>query len=80
MFPIIGPEMAAALLGSSNEAEESIQKLKPRRRPHRIRFKVILSAFCRRVGNSINLPTERELRACLRQHIYWVIRKEKSSD
>ncbi len=80
MFPIIGPEMAAALLHPSNEAEECIQKAKPRTRPDRIRFNVILSAFCRRVCNGINLPTERELRACLRQNIYLVIRKEKSKD
>ena len=33
MFPIIGPEMVAALLGPSDEAEESVQEVKPRRRP-----------------------------------------------
>ena len=58
-------------------AEECIQKAKPRTRPDRIRFNVILSAFCRRVCNGINLPTERELRACLRQNIYLVIRKRE---
>jgi hypothetical protein len=80
MFPIIGPEMAAALLRPSNEAEESIHKVKPRRRRHQVRFKVILSASCRRICNSINLLTERVLRACLRKNIYLVIRREKSGD
>jgi hypothetical protein len=80
MFPIIGPEMAAALLRPSNEAEESIHKVKARGRAHRIHFKVIFSAFCRRVSSSINLPTGRGIRACLRQNIYLAIRKEKSRD
>jgi hypothetical protein len=53
MFPIIGPEMAAALLRPSNEADESMEKVKPRRRPYWIRFKVILSAFSRRVSKGI---------------------------
>jgi hypothetical protein len=33
MFPIIGPEMVAALLRPSNESEEPREKVKPRSRP-----------------------------------------------
>jgi hypothetical protein len=33
MFPIIGPEMVAALLRPCNESEESIENVKPRTRP-----------------------------------------------
>lgn len=33
MFPIIGPEMVAALLRLCNESEKSIESVKPRTRP-----------------------------------------------
>jgi hypothetical protein len=33
MFPMIGPEMVAALLHPYNESEESMENVKPRTRP-----------------------------------------------
>ena len=33
MFPIIGPEMAAALLRPPDESEEPMEEVKPRSRP-----------------------------------------------
>jgi hypothetical protein len=33
MFPIVGPEMAAALLRPPDESEEPVEEVKPRSRP-----------------------------------------------